>query len=113
MIDPDINIKEKFEQIDLACNMEQRINNTLNAPVRTREEMIQLAQQMMKEKEREAKLRMAPKIATKQYDTDTDGGNTDNESPVKQSSNVNPANPMGLPDESMPHGYNKSNLDFN
>jgi hypothetical protein len=113
MIDPDINIKEKFEQIDLACNMEQRINNTLNAPVRTREQMIQLAQQMMKEKEREAKLRMAPKIATKQYDTDTDGGNTENESPVKQSSNVNPANPMGLPDESMPHGYNKSNLDFN
>lgn len=37
MIDPDINIKEKFEQIDLACNMEQRINNTINAPVRTKE----------------------------------------------------------------------------
>ena len=82
MIDPDINIKEKFEQIDLACNMEQRINNTINAPVRTREQMIQLAQQLMKEREREAKLRMAPKVAAKQYDTDTDGGNTDNESPV-------------------------------
>jgi hypothetical protein len=40
MIDPDINIKEKFEQIDLACNMEQRINNTIDAPVRSREQMI-------------------------------------------------------------------------
>lgn len=37
MIDPEINIKEKFEQIDLACNMEQRINNTIDAPIRSRE----------------------------------------------------------------------------
>lgn len=29
------------------------------------------------------------------------------------SQNVNPANPMGLPDDQMPHGYNKQNLDFN
>jgi hypothetical protein len=43
LIDPDINIKEKFEAIDLACNKEQRINNTFNAPMRTREQMIQLA----------------------------------------------------------------------
>ncbi len=27
LIDPDINIKEKFDQIDLACNKENRINN--------------------------------------------------------------------------------------
>ncbi len=44
MIDPDINIKEKFEQIDLACNMEQRINNTFNAPMRSHEQMILFAQ---------------------------------------------------------------------
>jgi hypothetical protein len=53
----------------------------------------------------------APKVASKQYDTDTDGGaNTDNEGKP-----VHPANPMGLPDESMPHGYKKSEnlLDFN
>ncbi len=43
MIDPDINIKEKFEQIDLACNMEQRINNTFNAPMRSHEQMILFA----------------------------------------------------------------------
>ena len=35
LIDPDIKIKEKFEQIDLLCNKEHRINNTLNAPVKT------------------------------------------------------------------------------
>lgn len=27
LIDPDINIKEKFDQIDLPCNLEERINN--------------------------------------------------------------------------------------
>ena len=35
LIEPDINIKEKFEAIELACNSEQRINNTINAPIRT------------------------------------------------------------------------------
>jgi hypothetical protein len=34
LIEPDINIKEKFDKIDLPCNTEQRINNTLNAPIR-------------------------------------------------------------------------------
>jgi len=34
LLDPDINIKEKFDQIDLPCNTEDRINNTINAPVR-------------------------------------------------------------------------------
>ena len=34
LLDPDINIKEKFDQIDLPCNQEDRINNTINAPVR-------------------------------------------------------------------------------
>jgi hypothetical protein len=43
LIDPDINIKEKFEAIDLACNKEQRINNTFNAPLRTREQQQALA----------------------------------------------------------------------
>ena len=34
MIDPDINIKEKFEEIDLPCNTERRMNNSINAPIR-------------------------------------------------------------------------------
>jgi hypothetical protein len=37
LIEPDINIKEKFEEIDLACNKEKRINNTFNAPMKTLE----------------------------------------------------------------------------
>jgi hypothetical protein len=81
LIDPDINIKEKFEEIDLACNKEQRLNNTLNAPVRSKEQLAAMASAMRK-----------PKVATKQYDTDTDQG-TDN--------------------EAMPHAYKKENLDFN
>jgi hypothetical protein len=32
LIDPDINIKEKFDQVDLLCNTEYRINNAVNAP---------------------------------------------------------------------------------
>ena len=43
LIEPDINIKEKFEAIELACNKEQRINNTLNAPVRTKEQIAMAA----------------------------------------------------------------------
>ena len=39
LIDPDINIKEKFDRIDLACNKEYRINNTLNAPMKTQEQI--------------------------------------------------------------------------
>jgi hypothetical protein len=48
LIEPDINIKEKFEAIELACNSEQRINNTINAPIRTKEQiaMAALSQQM-------------------------------------------------------------------
>ena len=38
MIDPDINIREKFAQIELPCNKEKRINNTFNAPVSTKDE---------------------------------------------------------------------------
>ena len=34
MIDPDINIKDKFRAIDLPCNKERRMNNALHAPVR-------------------------------------------------------------------------------
>ncbi len=83
LIDPDINIKEKFEQIDLACNKEQRLNNTINAPVRTKEQLAALQKSH------------APKVASKQYDTDTDH-NTDGEQ-----------------SEKMPHSFKKENLDFN
>ena len=34
MLDPDINIKEKFDEIRLPCSEENRINNTLGAPTR-------------------------------------------------------------------------------
>lgn len=37
LIEPEINIKEKFDQIDLMCNKEHRINNTFNAPLKTLE----------------------------------------------------------------------------
>ena len=63
----------------------------------------------MREREREAKLKQAPKVAAKQYDTDTDGekNNTDSDVSPLKAKDFNPANPMGLPDDSMPHGYNK------
>jgi len=34
IIDPGFDIKEKFEEIDLPCNTERRLNNTMNAPLR-------------------------------------------------------------------------------
>ncbi|CDW76833.1 UNKNOWN [Stylonychia lemnae] len=68
LIDPEINIKEKFDQIDLLCNKENRINNTLNAPIKTQEQIIreQLLMQQLKAQSK------AP-LSSKQYDTDTDG----------------------------------------
>ena len=55
MIEPDINIKEKFDKIDLPCNIENRINNSMNAPKR----------------EKIVKENRIP-ITNKTYDTDTD-----------------------------------------
>jgi hypothetical protein len=55
MIEPDINIKEKFDKIDLPCNIENRINNSMNAPKR----------------EKSVKEHRIP-ITNKTYDTDTD-----------------------------------------
>ena len=55
MIEPDINIKEKFDQIDLPCNLENRINNSMNAPKR----------------EKIVKENRIPH-SNKTYDTDTD-----------------------------------------
>ena len=34
IIDPGYDIKEKFEEIDLPCNTDRRLNNTINAPIR-------------------------------------------------------------------------------
>jgi hypothetical protein len=34
MLDPNSNIKEKFDKIDLPCNRENRINNHPDAPLR-------------------------------------------------------------------------------
>ena len=84
LIEPDINIKAKFDAIELACNKEQRINNTFNAPIRTPEQMEKFNAILMRERQRERETKMqAPKIASKQYDTDTDNGggdgNTDTE----------------------------------
>jgi hypothetical protein len=55
MIEPDINIKEKFDKIDLPCNLENRINNSMNAPKR----------------EKIVKENRIPQ-SNKTYDTDTD-----------------------------------------
>ena len=63
LIDPDIKIKEKFEQIDLPCNTEQRINNTFNAPIRTKEQ-IALAAYTLHIATQQSKMQ-APKLASK------------------------------------------------
>ena len=80
LIDPDINIKEKFDKIDLACNQEQRINNTLNAPIRTKEQiaMDALAQSLLNQHQVNSPKMQPPKVTGKQYETDTDN-NTDTE----------------------------------
>jgi hypothetical protein len=57
LIEPDINIKEKFEQIDLICNLENRINNSVNAPVK-------LTSKPLNSK--------GPQMKKKHYDTDTE-----------------------------------------
>ena len=54
----------------------------------------------------------APKVASKQYETDTDN-NTDNEAPTANQQFADPANPLNLPDEAMPLGYKRENLDLN
>mgnify|MGYP001563999658 CR=1 FL=1 len=62
-IEPDINIKEKFEQIDMLCNTEQRINNTVNARIKLTKEKVEVQTNIYKSN--------VP-VITKQYDTDTD-----------------------------------------
>lgn len=56
MIDPGFNIREKFNEIDLPCNKEKRVNNNINAPVKAEEK------------------RKFPRVprSKKTYDTDTD-----------------------------------------
>ena len=61
MLDPDINIKEKFDLIDLPCNTESRMNNAINAPKRVQRNV------STDSKKRVPKM---PKN-TKTYDTDT------------------------------------------
>ena len=56
MIDPDIKIREQFEKIELPCNQENRMNNTINAPIRA------------KDKKKGPKMPKSQKV----YDTDTD-----------------------------------------
>lgn len=70
MLDPDINIKEKFDLIDLKCNTENRINNAINAPVRT-EYIGQISSSSNQDSA--ASKRRGPRMkTTKTYDTDTD-----------------------------------------
>lgn len=33
-LDPGINIEEKYAKIELPCTQEERINNTIDAPIR-------------------------------------------------------------------------------
>ena len=35
MLDPDINIKVKFDEIIMDCNKTNYLNNSINAPIRT------------------------------------------------------------------------------
>jgi hypothetical protein len=64
LIEPDINIKEKFDLIDLPCNKEQRINNAYNAPIRPQSAIV-----------KEKITKPSPPQSFKQYDTDTDNEN--------------------------------------
>ena len=66
LIDPDINIKEKFDKIDLPCNQENRLNNTFNAPVK----------RDPSSKRRAPRL---PKRNKKQFESDTDPAASDKE----------------------------------
>ena len=36
LIDPGVNLDEKLREIDLPCNLEQRINNQIDAPMKTK-----------------------------------------------------------------------------
>lgn len=56
MLDPDINIKEKFEKIELPCNLVERLNNSIYAPIR---------KTPLQDKKK------APKQPVKNYDTDS------------------------------------------
>ena len=72
MIEPDINIKEKFEQIDLACNRERRINNSINAPMKSLEQIHhEFILEQLKDQELKEQKSKAPALG-KAYDTDTD-----------------------------------------
>jgi len=70
LLDPDINIKEKFDQIDLPCNQEDRINNTINAPVRP--DQSQGHQYVSADGESGKKRGLRGPKSHKTYDTDTD-----------------------------------------
>lgn len=98
MLEPGINIKEKFDQIELACNKEQRINNTINAPVRTKEQMALAALSKHLANQQQSPKSPAPKLMSKSYETDTDNdGNTDTE----------------LSKDQLPHQFKNKDLDFN
>lgn len=67
MLDPDINIQEKFDRIKLPCDHEARMNNAINAPVR--EPRLSGA----------SGKKRGPRVprSTKTYDTDTDNHASD------------------------------------
>jgi hypothetical protein len=60
MLDPDINIKAKFDQILMDCNKDNFINNSIDAPVRATPI------------ESEGKKKDKKPLPSKTYDTDTD-----------------------------------------
>jgi hypothetical protein len=61
MLDPDINIKAKFDEILMDCNKENFINNSIDAPVRATPIV-------------EPKKKDKVPLTSKTYDTDTDKG---------------------------------------
>lgn len=64
LIEPDIDIKQKFEEIDLLCNTEYRLNNTVNAAIRPPGTYERLPKSNNK---------VQRPTSTKNYDTDTEG----------------------------------------
>lgn len=66
----------------------------------------------------QAQAKMQAPVSKKQYDTDTDNGGEDNNTDTEKDkatakSQQHPANPTNLPDDQMPLGFKRENLDFN
>ena len=95
LLDPDINIKEKFDEIELPCNQEDRINNSINAPLRPG--LGQDQQEIAVGGESGKKRGPRGPINHKTYDTDTDtnpASGSEHEDARQQSRNTGSRRPQ-------------------